>query len=112
MVLDEWWTKAKRLFGEDENNWRFVCPACGNIQSVGDFRKYKNQGATPNSAYQVCIGRFDGHMDVDMGAGRPCNYHGFGLFQLQKTEVIDEDGKITPVFEFDEGQDDTESSKG
>lgn len=103
MTVGEWTARAVELFGEDPLKWRFRCPACGNIQAVEDFQRFKDQGATPNTAYQQCIGRFDGHMDVDMGAGQPCNYHGLGLFHLQKTEVLYNGGKVVPVFEFDEG---------
>jgi hypothetical protein len=98
----EWLSKGQLLFGDDPLKWKFVCPSCGNIQTPEDFRKYKDVGATPNTAYFNCIGRYDGHEDVDMCSGKsPCNYSGGGLFGLNPITVIDGDKQIH-VFAFNE----------
>lgn len=101
LTKEEWLEKGRQLFGPDMMMWRFVCPACKNVASVGDFQQYKGQGATPDSATHVCIGRFDGHRHVDMGAGQPCNYSGYGLFDLCPVRVMDGDKEIR-CFAFDE----------
>ena len=101
MTRDEWKAKGTKLFGPDMMKWRFVCPACGNITAVEDYRKYTSQGATPDSAYCNCIGRYDGHMNVSMGAGKPCNYAGNGLFDLRPVRVMDGEKEIGS-FAFDE----------
>ncbi len=101
MSKEEWLAKGAKLFGPDMMKWRFVCPACRNIASVEDFKRFKEQGATPDSATGHCIGRWDGHMDVDMGAGKPCNYTGFGLFNLCPVRVMDGDKELRS-FAFDE----------
>jgi len=97
----EWMAKGTDLFGADFMNWRFVCPACKNVATVEDFKRYKDKGATPDSATCNCIGRYDGHMDVDMGKGKPCNYAGFGLLNLCPVTIKDE-GKEISSFAFDE----------
>jgi hypothetical protein len=111
MTKKEWMAKGKTLFGEDFLKWRFVCPACRHVQAVGDFKLYKDKGATPDSARCECIGRYDGHIDVDMGAGQPCNYCGNGLFRLSPVLVIDENSKETAAFAFDEGPETLSLSK-
>jgi len=102
MTKDEWIAKGTELFGPDMLQWRFVCPACKHVQKVADLAPYKDQGATPDSATHNCIGRYDGHMNVDMGAGQPCNYTGYGLFNFCPILVKDGDKEIR-CFAFDEG---------
>lgn len=98
---EDWVKRGTQLFGPDMMKWRFVCPACGNIAAVEDFRPFKNKGAKPDSATHDCIGRYDGHLHVDMGAGKPCNYTGYGLFDLCPVRVID-NGEEIRCFAFDE----------
>lgn len=101
LSYDEWQAEGTALFGDNVLRWRFVCPSCGHIQTIGDFRQYKDQGATPDSARQVCIGRFDGHMDVPMSSGAsPCNYAAYGLLHLCPIIVLHE-GKELQCFDFD-----------
>jgi len=104
-TLEEWQEEGKRLFGEDEFKWEFVCPSCGHVQSAEDFRSYKEQGATPNTAMLSCIGRYDGHMDNDAfgspGKGKePCNYTSGGLFNINPVSVLNNDGTKLRVFDF------------
>lgn len=101
--ITEWIAEAERRFGNDRKNWRFRCPSCGHIQLIGDFEPYKEKGATPNTAYFSCIGRWNGHMKNGIGSGKsPCNYTLGGLFNFAKVYVTDEDGIRHPVFDFDE----------
>lgn len=105
MTKEEWLAKGKRLFGEDMLKWRFVCPGCGHIQSVEDFRQYKDQGAHPNSATTVCIGRYIGGKswfnDNPRKSGGPCDYASYGLLCICPVKVIDGDKEIWS-FAFDE----------
>lgn len=97
----EWEAEGKELFGEDMLQWEFVCPSCKNVQKPEDFRKYKDRGATPNTAMFNCIGRYDGHGDNDMCAGKqPCNYTSGGLLMINPVCVIDEEGKKHYIFDF------------
>ena len=51
----EWLAEGKRRFGEDFNKWRFVCPVCGFVQSVQD---YKDAGAPQDAVAFSCVGRW------------------------------------------------------
>jgi len=102
MTLEEWRAKAIALFGQDEFQWRFVCPLCGHVQKADDFRPYKERGATPTSAYQECIGRYTGAREMKPRGEGPCNYAGYGLFRLSPVRVII-DGEELHAFAFDEG---------
>ncbi len=92
---EEWESKGESLFGKNKLEWKFQCPQCNNVVSAEDFRKFKDQGASPDSAYQECIGRYTG------GRKGPnkCDWASYGLFRGPNL-VIREDGKETPVFEF------------
>lgn len=103
---DEWFAEGTRRFGNDFGEWRFVCPACGHVQAVKDFKPYKDQGAKPDSARTVCIGRFSGStknagLDGTGKAKGPCNYTCGGLFNLNPVKIKTEQGELTS-FEFAE----------
>ena len=88
LTEDEFKAEGTRRFGEDEFQWKFRCPICGNIQSAEDFRKYKNVGAKPGSAYQECIGRYLPDSFRAFGTNKkgakksPCDYASYGLFNI------------------------------
>jgi len=98
MTKDEWFTEGKRLFGENWDDWRFVCPVCKHVAAIKDFRQYKDQGAGANSATCECIGRYTGAKDSVNGS-QPCDYAGYGLFRLSPVRVLD-DGKTVHSFAF------------
>ena len=98
MTKDEWLAKGKQLFGENTDEWKFVCPGCGHIQAIEDFRQYKEQGATPNSATIECIGRYSsGRKWLSNLLSQPCDYAGYGLLNICPIEVIGED---KPIYSF------------
>lgn len=69
----EWAIQGEWLFGPDPFKWRFRCPSCGNVQTPEDFLRFKPMGATPDTAYQDCIGRWD--------RMRGCDWAAYGLFR-------------------------------
>lgn len=81
--------EAKKRFGKDPTKWKFVCPACGRVNSGQEF---KDAGATPNDMAQCCIGRFD--------RSKGCNWAAFGLFDICSVHVEFDDGSVSPAFEF------------
>ena len=83
-TVAEWKAKGEELFGKDVENWKFKCPACGNVASG---QEYKDAGAEPDSIYCECIGR---HVK-----GKGCNWAAYGLFDICTVHV---DGQ--PVFDF------------
>ena len=86
MTKQEWEAEGTRLFGEDQMQWKFVCPLCKHVQSVQD---YKDAGSDPGMVGFSCIGRvIAGSRDVltDTGHG-PCNYAGGGFIRLNPVDV-------------------------
>jgi len=101
----DWIAEGTRRFGSNMMDWRFVCPVCGNIASCEDFRVFKDRGSEPNSATCECIGRYSGGkraFDNRKKDDKPCNYAGYGLFQLSPVRVTLPNGKEIHAFAFDE----------
>lgn len=85
----DWIAEAKTRFGENQDDWKFVCPVCKRISSIKDWR---NANAPMGVVAYSCVGRFD-------GSKPDCNYAGGGLFLLNPVEVDFGDSK-QQVFEF------------
>jgi len=100
-TMDEWLAEGTRRFGPNQLKWRFVCPACGRVQAVEDFRPYKPQGATAESARFNCIGRYAGAQRRAFGGEGPgpCDYTSGGLFDIRPVTVTI-DGEAHKSFAF------------
>ena len=104
----QWLQKGTELFGDDYLNWKFVCPACGKVSSIKDFKEY-TEGL--DAAFLNCIGRHNGKGKMPNTDGYQekygCNWTAGGLFKtlLKGHVVIFEDGKEIDVFPFYEGDD-------
>lgn len=99
-TVNEWLADGEKLFGKNKLAWKFVCPACGHVASIGDFKELDADG---NDAYQKCIGRINGKgtsNQTDNGDG--CNWAAYGLFGTagKGRTVISENGKEVDVFDF------------
>lgn len=110
LTHDEWTKKAIELFGETGREWRFVCPICKTIQKGQDFI---DAGCSKEDAAKLvgssCIGRQlpkikcqKAFGEKKLIKGMPCDYAGYGFFQLNPVQVQFEDGEIVTVFAFDE----------
>jgi hypothetical protein len=97
---EQWIEEAKRRFGDDPMDWRFVCPVCGHVASVRDW---KDAGAAEGEVAFSCVGRhIEGSKAAFEQSGEgPCTYAGGGLFRLNPVEVT-RDGKTNDVFDFAE----------
>jgi len=104
MTIAEWLEEGELRFGPDQFKWRFVCPSCGHVQAVEDFRPHKDRGATAETARFNCIGRY-----LPAGSARdafgatgdgPCNYTAGGLFNISPLQVILPDGTTSTSFDF------------
>jgi len=101
ILVSDWENRARSFYGADQMAWKFRCPACGHVQTVEDFRRYKDRGATPDGAYKNCIGRFmDDSEGTLMNKKSPCDYAIYGLLQLGGYNVILPDGKTVRTFPF------------
>lgn len=101
MTHEQWLAEAKRRFGPDPMNWKFVCPVCKHTASVGDW---KAAGATEGEVAFSCVGRRLAEAREAFGKGDgPCNYAGGGLFRLNPVKVQLPDGHVRETFAFAEG---------
>lgn len=106
MTHAEWLAEATRRFGDDPMAWKFVCPSCGHIASVQDW---KDAGAPEGAVAFSCIGRYsdDGEDAANKAfkhGGGPCNYTGGGLFKLNPVAVNFGDGdEPRQTFAFADG---------
>ena len=98
MTHDSWESEGVRRFGKIKNDWKFVCPACGFVQSV---KMCLEAGMEESAIGYSCIGRFwgSGTPKAFGGDSVPCNYAGGGLFRLQPLRITKE-GKIHELFAF------------
>ena len=101
LTHEEWIAEGKRRFGEDMLGWRFVCPSCGHVASVQDW---KNAGAPEGAVAFSCVGRqLNANDDNTFGKkGGPCMYAGGGLFKLNPVTVVRENGQESALFAFAE----------
>lgn len=102
MAFEAWIEEGIRRFGEDRRDWRFVCPACGFVQSYWNFHDagLHHDQIDRKLAYS-CVGRVVGHHDTPMGTKPgPCNYSGGGLFRLNPVAVLDDQGQVHHLFAF------------
>lgn len=94
----EWERRGIELFGINMLEWKFVCPACKNIQCANDLKKFKVKGARPDDAYQRCIGRFQGGLKGPLN----CDWASFGLFKGPEIVIRGVNKVEIPVFRFAE----------
>lgn len=96
-TIEDWRAEAIRRFGERHDDWAFECPICFHVAKVGDFRQYKDRGATRESATCECIGRYRPERKLAFGASSvagngPCDYAGYGLFKMSPVRIVVGDG--------------------
>jgi len=96
---EEWCEEATRKFGKDPMGWKFVCPSCGYVASVKDW---KDAGASEGDVAVSCVGRaLSSKKELGDKTGGPCNYAGYGLFRLNPVSVQFRDETVK-VFDFAE----------
>lgn len=98
MTHEEWLAEARRIFGDNPREWKWVCPICGKIMSLEDYR----QAGAPNNEVAVsCITRWlPGGCESKSPSPFPnqvCNYAGYGLIRANPIHIVDKD---TDTFAF------------
>lgn len=96
MTVEQWRAEGERLFGADELDWKFVCPSCGHVASVAEW---KDAGAGPGEIAYSCVGRRMTLSPSILGDA-PCDYAGGGLFRLNPITVTREGMAPINVFAF------------
>jgi hypothetical protein len=98
--IEAWEAEGKRRFGNDYMEWKFVCPMCGHVASVADFKAAG--AADPNCAYTECLGRYHGKGSPQAGDSSGCNWAAYGLFGIPRggCYVLQPDGTKAHIFDF------------
>jgi len=85
---DELVAELQKRFGPDPMDWAFICPSCGDIATVADFKAalaehpIASRPLASDHIGQICIGRILGAPSRDEKyAGRGCDWAAFGLFR-------------------------------
>ncbi len=95
--IEEWRAEAKKRFGDNPKNWKFICPSCGHIASAQDWI---DVGASPSEIAFSCVGRHtEKPYDAFQKGKSPCNYAGGGLIQLNPIIIRDGEKELR-VFDF------------
>lgn len=70
MKLKDWQELGCLLFGEDPNQWKFVCPDCGREQGPQDFLELgMPQEQVDMIASYACIRRWEDQGCMSTGQG-------------------------------------------
>lgn len=93
--IADWLKELRSRFGEDDEEWKFVCPSCGHVQSVADFNAI---GVDGNKAYYECISRYK-YIDGKTNK-KACKYTLCGLFVLDHDTVINNEFLPVNVFKM------------
>ena len=86
MTYDAFIAEARRRFGDDSAAWKFVCPSCGYVAPVQEWR---DAGAPESAVAFSCVGRWTSADDAETSRneGGPCQYAGGGLFNLNPLTI-------------------------
>lgn len=100
---DQWLDEMHKRYGPKARDAKFVCPACGHVQTAEQFLQL---GMSPPMVASVlgysCIGRYLQGVEVRDAFGQgpgPCNYAGGGLLQISPI-LVTIDNREFPVFDF------------
>lgn len=100
LTSESWRKEAEARFGPYPLKWAFVCPACGHVATVADWKRV---GAAEGEIAFSCIGRhIPGSRDAFSATGPgPCNYAGGGLFRLNPVRVVTTDPEKGTTIQHD-----------
>lgn len=103
ITLEQWAAEGSQKFGDDQSEWKFICPNCGHIQTAIDFHELGMPDEQINRFLGFsCIGRYIDGCKGEFGNGiAPCNYTSGGLFNIAPLTVI-ANGAEHHMFEFAE----------
>lgn len=95
---------ALLLQAVDPEDFAFICPMCGCVQSARDLIAAgagENLDAVEKYLGFSCVGRFTGAASPRKEHdGNPCNWTLGGLFRFHRLEVEFDDGATRPIFEL------------
>ncbi len=95
---EDWYAEGRRRFGPDLHKWKFICPCCGYIASVGEWVAADAE----KQAGFSCIGRAIGAKRRAFGGSGsgPCDYAGGTLLSFNHITVVHANGAETRYMAF------------
>lgn len=105
LTLREWHILGTALFGGDVNDWKFICPSCGHVQSRRDWM---NLGMNPRQIDTylgfTCIGRWLHPLNAvdafEESKGYGCRYIGTGIPNISPITLVISPNEERPTFGF------------
>lgn len=65
ITFEKWHELGHKLYGDNQNNWKFKCPNCGRISAVSDHSNRRSWKPGVISATHKCITWYDYATDFD-----------------------------------------------
>lgn len=98
----EWVERGRRIYGEPVTDWRFRCPACGNVTSPRDWIEagVLSEGDPTSECIGVYIGGIKPFTGKQFEEGRPCQYRANGRTRLSDLRVVQSHGRVMETFRF------------
>lgn len=107
LELEVWQAQGVQRFGTDVNKWRYVCPACGHVQTRQDWLDLgMNPRQVDSRVGFSCIGRWLARGDqlataFEPSKGYGCDYVGDRNPNISPITVIITPGEERPTFGWD-----------
>jgi hypothetical protein len=114
-------TEMRTRFGDNSDRWAFLCPNCGDVATIADWRQAlaehemldREQKRITDAGQligQMCIGRALGALKgpQEEWKGRGCDWTAYGLFRGPwEIQIDSEDGetRFAPAFAIADGDD-------
>jgi hypothetical protein len=74
--ISEWLDEGAKRFGRDMTNWKFQCPQCKRIYSVGEYPDICGERSKLLRAAKKCI---DWYRNIELWDEHRCTYHYFNV---------------------------------
>lgn len=103
LSLEEWQQQGRELFGPDVNDWKYVCPACGHVQTRQDWLDLgMNDRQVDERVGFSCIGRWLNPLGCATGfepsTGTGCDYAGGLVPNISPITIIIAENDERPTF--------------
>lgn len=101
MTQDEWKQYGEDHYGDDQDDWEFVCPRCGHVQSVNDvMERYPDRDRDSVRLWinKNCESRVveESNISCDWALGMIDSYYGIELSDTEGTSFAFADMDTDP----------------
>ena len=95
--MEEWIKEGEKRFGQDQMEWKFVCPVCRYVAATKDWLAI---GAEEDEVAFSCVGRHMKNKRKAFGGKEgpgPCDYAGGGFYNMNPVKI---GGEENNYFDF------------